>query len=145
MMESGKHSERIKFYKANDWRAYKISDHESEKLKGKDLVEIYFVSLKCYEYYKKANDMLFSGGKVNPKIMRLSSERIGQLIDRFQSNLSTVCSKTKLKDDFKKTVNSTFFNENLYPFLYTQYKADISALRYIQALKRDQEASAEIN
>lgn len=138
-MNQGKQKPKIEFYKANAWRAYKLNDHEKVEITGKDMLEIYLVSQNCLSYYIRANKMMFAEGKVNPKLLELSSDQLGKIIKQFEENLETVCSKTKIKKEFKKTYNSVFFHKNFYPFLYQKYKADLSALVFIKAVKERQE------
>lgn len=142
-MEKGEQEKMIDFHKKQIWRVYVVSDHESIQLKGKDVVELYEISKRCYDYMQKANDMMFSGGEVNPKLMLLSSSQIRQLREKFEENLSLVCGKSLIEGEYVETGISQFFYRFFYPFLYTKYKAAITALAYLEQVRRQQEENLQ--
>lgn len=138
-MEGGRHDAQIASFKQAEWRAYVINDHESVKLKGKDIVELFTVSKRCYEYMVKADEMMFAGGEVNPRLMQLSADQLRALRNQFEQNLEIVCGQSLVDDEYRETGVSTFFRKFFYPYLYTRYKAGISALAFLEGVKRERE------
>lgn len=136
-MEEGRHDAQIASFKQAEWREYVINDHEKVKLKGKDLVELFTVSKRCYEYMLKANEMMFAGGEVNPRLMQLSADQLRALRNQFEQNLEIVCGQSLVNDEYQETGVSTFFRKFFYPYLYTRYKAGISALAFLEGVKRE--------
>ncbi|MCS6985739.1 MAG: hypothetical protein NZM25_11525 [Leptospiraceae bacterium] len=143
-MENGKHDEMIAFYKKVQWRLYEVNDHENIKLKGSEVVELFEISKRCYEYMQKANEMMFSGGEVNPRLMLLTSAQLKSLREKFEENLSVVCGKSLREGDYVETGVSLFFNRHFYPFLYTKYKAALAALAYLEQVKKQREEETKL-
>lgn len=138
-MEAGNTQAQMKVFKQALWRVYVINDHEKTELKGSDMVELLKISQRCYDYMQKADEMMFSEGKVNPKLMTLSADQIAGVKRQFEENLTVVCGKTLVKDDYRETAVSLFFYKYFYPYLFVRYKAGISALALLESVKRSQE------
>lgn len=136
-MEEGRHDAQIAAFKQAEWRAYVINDHEKIKLKGKDIVELFTVSKRCYEYMVKADEMMFAGGEVNPRLMELTADQLRALRQQFEQNLEIVCGQSLVNDQYQETGISAFFKKFFYPYLYTRYKAGIAALAFLEGVRRE--------